>query len=154
MKTRNLPAWFVHGCFRSHGRRVLFCFCLVMAALGVIGFVTRGHEGFVAHEWGTFTSVQGGDGVLLDWRPLETSKLPKFVYDWKNPGLNRRQGGQMPMQKQALLTLQRMETPVIYFYAEQKQNVDVSVDFPKGLITEWYPQASQIGPSYVPTPAA
>jgi hypothetical protein len=83
---------------------------------------------------------------------LETSRLPKFVYDWKNPGLNRRQGAQMPMQKQALLTLQRMETPVIYFYADQEQTVDVSVDFPKGLITEWYPQTSQIGPSYVPTP--
>jgi len=34
-----------------------------------------------------------------------------------------------------------------------KNKVDVSVDFPKGLITEWYPQASQIGPSRIPAPA-
>src|SRR5258706_8065368 len=54
--------------------------------------------------------------------------------------------------KGAMLTLQRMETPVIYFYADKEQTVDVSVDFPQGLITEWYPQAEQIGPSTVRTP--
>ena len=43
-----------------------------------------------------------------------------------------------------------METPVIYFYSDQPQTVDVSVDFPKGLITEWYTQASQIGPAGAP----
>src|SRR5262249_40723637 len=52
-----------------------------------------------------------------------------------------------------MVTLQRMETPVIYFYSDEKQTVDVSVDFPKGLITEWFPQATQIGPSTVPAPA-
>jgi len=36
---------------------------------------------------------------------------------------------------------------------DEKQTVDVSVDFPKGVITEWYPQASQIGPSTIPAPA-
>jgi len=44
---------------------------------------------YVAHEWGTFTSVQGGDGVLLDWPSLVSSRLPKFVYDWTHAGLNR-----------------------------------------------------------------
>ena len=151
MKTTNLLSRWVHECLSTGARRVLFCAVLGGAALAMIGFGTRGHGDFVAHEWGTFTSVQGGDGALLDWRPLETSRLPKFVYDWTHPGLNRRQGGQMPMQKQALLTLQRMETPVIYFYSDEAQTVDVSVDFPKGLITEWYPQAAQIGPSFAPT---
>src|SRR5436853_1529870 len=136
MNTKNPFAQFIQGALASHGRRVVFCGCLSLATLGVIGFMTRNHEAFVAHEWGTFTSVQGGDGVLLDWRPLESSRLPKFVYDWKNPGLNRRHGGQMPFQKQVVLTLQRMETPVIYFYAEDKQSVDVTVDFPQGQITE------------------
>jgi len=123
---------------------------LGIAAIGLIGFVTRNHERFVAHEWGTFTSVQGGDGVLLDWRPLETSRLPKFVYDWQKPGLGRRAGGGPPFTKSVMLTLQRMETPVIYFYADHDQTVDVSVNFPRGLITEWYPQATQIGPATVP----
>jgi len=43
-----------------------------------------------------------------------------------------------------------METPVIYFYSKQQQTVDVSVEFPEGLITEWYPQASLIGPRSSP----
>src|SRR5256885_11845774 len=46
-------------------------------------------ENYVAHEWGTFTSVQGADGVLIPWNPLETTKLPKFVYeDRKSTRLN------------------------------------------------------------------
>jgi len=101
---------------------------------------------YTAHEWGTFTSVQGGNGELLAWRPLQTSELPQFVYDWTKPGLNRVSpralGG-----KAGLVELQRMETPVIYFYSADPMNVDVSVSFPKGLITEWYPQAERIGPS-------
>src|SRR5262249_43661092 len=41
----------------------------------------------------------------------------------------------------------RMETPVIYFYTDQERAVDVTVRFPQGLITEWYPQAQDVGPS-------
>lgn len=101
---------------------------------------------FTAHEWGTFTSVQGSNGESLPWRPLKTSDLPSFVYDWSQPGLNRFSSG-MFLGKGNMVTLQRMETPVIYFYSGETMNVDVSVAFPLGLITEWYPQAAQIGPS-------
>ncbi|HEX5221217.1 MAG TPA: hypothetical protein VFZ59_16760 [Verrucomicrobiae bacterium] len=100
---------------------------------------------YIAHEWGTFTSVQGADGVLLNWRPLETSHLPSFVYDWNKPGLNR---SLMTLTKGVMTSLQRMETPVIYFYAKHAQTVDVSVQFPQGNITEWFPQADQIGPAW------
>jgi hypothetical protein len=34
-----------------------------------------------------------------------------------------------------------METPVLYFYSPQDTTVDVSVRFPQGVITEWYPNA-------------
>ena len=100
---------------------------------------------YTAHEWGTFTSVQGGDGELLRWQPLKTSELPDFVYNSRKPGMNR---FFIIPDKIGLITLQRMETPVIYFYSDTAMNVDVSVAFPKGWITEWYPQASQIGPSF------
>src|ERR1035441_8477890 len=40
----------------------------------------------------------------------------------------------------------RMETPVLYFYAPRKTTVSVDVDFPRGLITEWYPRASKVSP--------
>jgi hypothetical protein len=106
-------------------------------------------ENYIAHEWGTFTSVQGADGVLLEWNPFVTPELPSFVYDYKKPsGAPLRQlalfGG-----KDAFRALQRMETPVIYFYSETERSVDVTVKFPQGRITEWYPQARDIGPSIV-----
>lgn len=104
----------------------------------------------VVHEWGTFTSLEGGDGKLISWKPLQTSQLPKFVYDWSKPGLGLRPASMLLFaNKGGLVTLHRMETPVVYFYADHEQIVDLSVKFPEGLITEWFPRASQIGPSGV-----
>src|ERR1051325_4706037 len=116
----------------------------------------NGVENYVAHEWGTFTSVQGAEGVLLPWNPLQTTQLPKFVYDWNRPGLNRQPAGALNHETKSLfVTLQRMETPVIHFYSEQPRTVDVAVRFPQGLITEWSPQAQDIGPSaFRPNPLA
>lgn len=127
-------------------------------ALGLLAFGTfhltaqPNSQGLVVHEWGTFTSVQGGEGVPLTWKPLQSSQLPGFVYDWKHPGLGRISTSMLPLfSKGDLTTLQRMETPVIYFYANYAQTVDMTVKFPGGLITEWYPQATQIGPSRIPS---
>jgi hypothetical protein len=94
----------------------------------------------VVHEWGTFTSVAGRDGVALDWRPLNgPSDLPKFVHTIQegNEGLRHtRVAGKGDMTARV-----RMETPVLYFYSGNEMDVSVKVDFPKGKITEWYPQA-------------
>jgi hypothetical protein len=38
------------------------------------------------------------------------------------------------------------ETPVIYFYTKEKQNVRVGVGFPSGIWTQWYPQAAVVLP--------
>src|SRR5437899_12292029 len=116
--------------------RTLFSVGLLVAVAGVSGslIAAKPAPSYIAHEWGTFTSVQGGDGVLLDWRPLETSRLPKFVYDWSRPGANRQAGANQIFGKGGLVTRQRMETPVIYFYSEKERTVDVSVQFPQGLI--------------------
>jgi len=35
--------------------------------------------GFTVHEWGTFTSVSGSDGVLLPGLEVEEAPLPNFV---------------------------------------------------------------------------
>lgn len=94
------------------------------------------------HEWGTFTSVQGADGRPLEWNPLVVADLPEFVYDLSDlPPGERRGTRRRFVAKTAIRTLQRMETPVIYFHADQPVKVDVEVQFPKGLVTEWYPQA-------------
>jgi len=104
---------------------------------------TETKNDLVVHEWGTFTSVQGGDGKLLYWQPFVTPDLPKFVYEWQRPGF----GHQSPvlLLKGGIRSLQRMETPVIYFYTDRELIADVTVNFPAGFITEWYPQAQQIG---------
>jgi len=46
--------------------------------------------------------------------------------------------------KADLSALVRMETPVLYFYTSQQMNISARVSFPKGKITEWYPQARSV----------
>ncbi|MEO6183397.1 MAG: hypothetical protein ABIP71_09910, partial [Verrucomicrobiota bacterium] len=128
--------------------RIFLLTMITVATAAGFGFVgskeTSGDE-YVAHEWGTFTSVQASDGVLLNWQAVAPVELPGFVYNWARPGLNR--VAVPDFSKSFLMALQRMETPVIYFYGDEAQKVDVTVRFPKGKITEWYPQAKDIGPS-------
>jgi hypothetical protein len=99
-------------------------------------------DGLVAHEWGTFTSVQGADGIQFEWNPLSVSELPRFVYNRMNPaGTADAEQALALLSKGRLQARQRMETPVIYLYSERARTVDVHVDFPGGTITEWYPQS-------------
>jgi hypothetical protein len=102
----------------------------------------------VVHEWGTFTSIAGKNGVAIDWRPLNgASDLPKFVYtETDNDGFREtyRRGGKGEISRV------RMETPVIYFYTPKEMEVSVKVDFPKGKVTEWYPQASVVNTKFAP----
>jgi hypothetical protein len=94
-------------------------------------------SGLVVHEWGTFTSVAGPDGRAVNWYPLsEASDLPCFVR-LLNPNSVKVLVGGLP----AVRATVRMETPVIYFYAPAEMTARVSVLFPQGLITEWYPDA-------------
>ena len=90
------------------------------------------------HEWGTFTSVAWPDGRAAEWAPFSgPSDLPRFVTLLNPLSVKTGPGGFLP----ALRATVRMETPVIYFYTGREQTVDVSVRFPHGLITEWYPRA-------------
>jgi|ERR1700722_7889314 len=98
---------------------------LICAAATAVGAANS----YTAHEWGTFTSVQGGDGKLLQWGPFPSSLLPHFVHFHY---INK---GDVP-------GLQRLETPVIYFHASHNFAVDVKIGFPKGVITENFPQAN------------
>jgi hypothetical protein len=87
----------------------------------------------VVHEWGTFTSFSGSDGVPMSFRP-NNNDLPNFVYySYESEG----KGGRL--QHGGLVS---METPVLYFYTDREQRVGVTVDFPCGWITEWYPFAA------------
>jgi hypothetical protein len=100
--------------------------------------VAPADNNLIVHEWGTFTSIAGKDGVALEWRPLNgPTDLPKFVHTIQEGSAGLRDA----TPKADLSASVRMETPVIYFYANSDVDVSVKVDFPKGKITEWYPQA-------------
>jgi hypothetical protein len=93
----------------------------------------------VTHEWGTFTSVAGVHGAPVAWAPLNgPADLPCFVERMGTQNLKWFTG------------LVRMETPVLYFYAQRPTTLSVHVDFPKGWITEWYPQAARVGKNDFP----
>ena len=104
--------------------------------------------GLIAHEWGTFTSVAGEDGRAVEWLPLGGPvDLPCFVDRYNNSRLYKvNLGSPRPLTYETaradLRGKVRMETPVIYFYAQQAGSVDVRVTFPRGLMTEWYPRAT------------
>lgn len=101
----------------------------------------------IVHEWGTFTALSDGQGVMLDWQPLSgPSDLPSFVYVAQTPNDTFAESTGIretkPCTGKCIQASLRMETPVIYFYgATTPTEVSVKVDFPGGIITEWYPKA-------------
>jgi hypothetical protein len=80
------------------------------------------------------------------WQALESSHLPGFVYDRSKPGYSN--VVMHRLGKGDLSAIQRMETPVIYFYSDNEIRVDVTVKFPGGTVTEWFPRATRIGPAF------
>ena len=121
-----------------------FCCCIALSARLFAGSPVE--ENFVAHEWGTFTSVQGADGVQIEWNPIIKTDLPKFVYSRAFVPSSGRGASATVAFKDSMPTFVRMETPVIYFYSPHEVTADVRVEMPQGRITEWYPRATRLGP--------
>lgn len=112
---------------------------------------------FVVHEWGTFTSVLGSDGERLGGLHHEEELLPSFIVGRDllketsfipgGSGHCRPSKG-MPVCDDAPASTfqvtpehvtQKMETPVLYFYSDEKVQAKVSVRFPQGVISQYYP---------------
>jgi hypothetical protein len=93
-------------------------------------------KGFVVHEWGTNTVVVGSDGAMLRGLHHEQEDLPSFVYD-------RIKAGGLPGSTSVI---EKMETPVTYFYAPTTMNVTAKVGFPAGVLTQWYPAVQSFAP--------
>jgi hypothetical protein len=90
---------------------------------------------FTVHEWGTFTSVADEAGDSVRWVSLRPpADLPCFVYHLTSQCVK------------CAVARERMETPVLYFYSPKPLTASVHVSFPKGVISEWYPQAAAISP--------
>ncbi|HZS09889.1 MAG TPA: hypothetical protein VFD58_33995 [Blastocatellia bacterium] len=126
-------------------QRIAVALLIVLTLFAVLGTKLTGRHAaqsetsqknnLTVHEWGTFTSVARGDGGPQYWNPLSgPSELPDFVYRGKVVASNQQ-------CVKCNLALVRMETPVLYFYTDRETSVSVKVDFPKGTISEWYPQA-------------
>lgn len=116
------------------------------------------------HEWGTFTTVSGSDGVLLAGLEREEEHLPKFVHSHFGMGNGqeldmdefkrltarhgnlRFAGGPLALKGLGARPLEgvtvKMETPVIYFHSEEAFQAKVEVGFEGGTISQWYPQRS------------
>ncbi len=113
------------------------------------------------HEWGTFTTVSGSDGVLLSGLQREEETLPSFVhahFGFENgqstspdklksiikthgyPAFpNQTKGlGRRPVSGVTV----KMETPVIYFHSDKAFHAQVKVGFEGGTISQWYPNRS------------
>jgi hypothetical protein len=92
---------------------------------------------FTLHEWGTFTSVSGSDGLLLPGLEREEESLPYFVH--QHDGMPPKpKGYARPLHNVTV----KMETPVIYFYARQPFSAHVHVGFNGGSISQWFPDRS------------
>jgi hypothetical protein len=121
-------------------RNMLAAGALVAVAAGTIVIAANDtRTGLVVHEWGTFLAVNGSDGVALDGMYHEEHALPAFVHARSRDGLK------LPASNL------KGETPVVYFYSDYQAPVQVRVEvgFPRGLWTQWYPQAEFVGPSLV-----
>lgn len=123
--------------------RRCFALCAIVAVSGATAVHSRSsharsvYSALTVHEWGTFTSIAGADGAAMEWWPLTgPADLPGFVEHYRDAQF-----------KFSLQGTVRMETPVLYFYAPGEQTVSVNVRFAKGVITEWYPHASNVEPA-------
>lgn len=119
------------------------------------------------HEWGTFTSFMGSNGELIEGLHHEDEPLPSFVHGLKKEvrplTLSPTIRGCDPDAKVPCRTLrslinthselfpeapissgitQKMETPVIYFYGDAGKKVNVEINFPQGIITQYFPEAT------------
>src|SRR5436190_957992 len=107
-----------------------FHFALAALILAAAPSMADDKDKFIVHEWGTFSTFSGSDGKLMKFQPNDTD-LPLFVHS----RFRNTKGG----YTDALVSL---ETPVLYFYTSRDRTVNVHVDFPKGVMTDWYPEAS------------
>lgn len=89
-------------------------------------------QGLVVHEWGTFSTFSGSDGNGVRFHPNDQD-LPDFMY--RGPWDQTKEG------RGAVFV--SLETPVVYFYSDREVSASVRVDFPEGMMTDWYPQATR-----------
>ena len=89
----------------------------------------------IVHEWGTFTSMQGSDGITLEGLHHEEEALPPFVQNYAKATGDVVRDGLMKkgIRADIVHVTEKMETPVTYFYTAHPQKVRAKVVFNCGL---------------------
>ncbi|MCW1887391.1 hypothetical protein OKA04_21820 [Luteolibacter flavescens] len=139
-----------------------------MKTITILLLTATAASAYTLHEWGTFTTVAGSDGVLLTGLEREEAPLPTFTYSHyglENGNLRVapdeivKEHGRMPilsmmkgMDRPLRGVTVKMETPVIYFHSDKAFDVSVKVGFNGGTISQWYPDRS--GGETLPVPKA
>ncbi len=137
MDTHSFPAWPLRSLAS-----------LLLALPATIGLAIAQHAdaptpaNYVVHEWGTFTSMIGSDGIVLEGMQHEEEQLPRFVHDL----LTIEETGVTDTKLPASYVTQKMETPVIYFHADAPMQARVTVSFQQGLMTQFYPLPTTVLP--------
>lgn len=88
-------------------------------------------SGLVVHEWGSMQHHVGTSTSEFDLIGEDQSDLPSFVKVWAD---------------QPVLGPQIIRKPILYFYTQQQRKVNVTVRFPEGVLTQWYPDVSFFAP--------
>ena len=88
-------------------------------------------SGLVVHEWGSMQHHLGTTTSEFDPIGEDQSDLPKFVNVWAD---------------QPVIQPQVIRKPILYFYTQEQLKVNVTVRFPKGVLTQWYPDVSFYSP--------
>jgi|GEM_PF-1051015 len=88
-------------------------------------------SGLVVHEWGSMQHHMGTTTSEFDMIGEDQSDLPSFVKVWAD---------------QPVLRPQVIRKPILYFYTQKPQKINVTVRFPEGLLTQWYPDVSFYSP--------
>ena len=108
----------------------------------------------VVHEWGTFTCLQDEMGRALPGINTDDEPLPGFVHRLSEE-LVFDPSDLAPVFYKGVPRIHpwvtmRLETPVVYFYppagSKEPLNVDLSVGFKGGWLTEYYPAAEVAAP--------
>ena len=124
---------------------------VALALVGSLPFPSPGdHAGpFVVHEWGTFNHMQGSGGTALEGLQHEEEVLPAFVHSRiEGTASPFRVFGDRSFTVPARRVRTKMETPILYFHTDVPRRVRVEVGFEGGLMTHWFPEASDLQPSW------
>jgi hypothetical protein len=131
----------VRNCWKTTAVGLAAVLTALLAVAAVPGAPAPATGGtWVVHEWGTYLSVQGSDGVTLGGMVDSEEALPLWVRQ-------RDLGGRSRASYYG-----KMETPVTYFYTDRPREVRVRVEMPGGLLTHWFPDVHAVTPALPAAP--